>query len=48
MAQAPTGIGKTIATVFPLLKAVPRHALDKVFFWLPKPQAAGWHWMHCP
>ena len=32
MAQAPTGIGKTIATVFPLLKAVPRHALDKVFF----------------
>lgn len=32
MAQAPTGIGKTIATVFPLLKAVPRQALDKVFF----------------
>jgi len=32
MAQAPTGIGKTIATLFPLLKAAPRHALDKVFF----------------
>jgi DNA excision repair protein ERCC-2 len=32
MAQAPTGIGKTIGTVFPLLKAVPRQELDKVFF----------------
>jgi len=32
MAQAPTGIGKTIGTVFPLLKAVPKKQLDKVFF----------------
>ena len=32
MAQAPTGIGKTIGTVFPLLKAAPRQQLDKVFF----------------
>lgn len=32
MAQAPTGIGKTIATVFPLLKAMPGQKLDKVFF----------------
>ena len=32
MIQAPTGIGKTIGTVFPLLKAVPSQALDKVFF----------------
>ena len=32
MAQAPTGIGKTIGTVFPLLKAMPRRELDKVFF----------------
>lgn len=32
MAQAPTGIGKTIGTVFPLLKAVPRQQLDKLFF----------------
>ena len=32
MAQAPTGIGKTVATVFPLLKACPTQALDKVFF----------------
>jgi len=32
MAQAPTGIGKTIATVFGLLKASPEQALDKVFF----------------
>ena len=32
MAQAPTGIGKTIGTVFPLLKAAPRQQIDKVFF----------------
>ncbi|MFN3570819.1 MAG: ATP-dependent DNA helicase [Polaromonas sp.] len=32
MAQAPTGIGKTIGTVFPLLKACPTQRLDKVFF----------------
>lgn len=32
MAQAPTGIGKTIGTVFPLLKACPGEGLDKVFF----------------
>ncbi|ABE43310.1 ATP-dependent DNA helicase [Polaromonas sp. JS666] len=32
MAQAPTGIGKTMGTVFPLLKAVPGQQLDKLFF----------------
>ncbi len=32
MAQAPTGIGKTIGTLFPVLKAAPQHQLDKVFF----------------
>lgn len=32
MAQAPTGIGKTVGTIFPMLKAAPLHALDKVFF----------------
>jgi DNA excision repair protein ERCC-2 len=32
MAQAPTGIGKTMGTVFPLLKAAPKQELDKVFF----------------
>ena len=32
MAQAPTGIGKTIGTLFPALKAVPGQQLDKVFF----------------
>ncbi len=32
MAQAPTGIGKTLATLFPQLKAVPGQALDKLFF----------------
>lgn len=32
LAQAPTGIGKTVATLFPLLKACPVQELDKVFF----------------
>jgi DNA excision repair protein ERCC-2 len=32
LAQAPTGIGKTIATLFPMLKACPGQELDKVFF----------------
>ena len=32
MAQATTGIGKTIGTVFPLLKAMPKQQLDKLFF----------------
>ncbi len=32
LAQAPTGIGKTVATLFPLLKARPARKLDKVFF----------------
>lgn len=32
LAQAPTGIGKTVATVFSMLKAAPAHGLDKVFY----------------
>ena len=32
MAQAPTGIGKTLGTIFPLLKAMAGQALDKVLF----------------
>lgn len=32
LAQAPTGIGKTVATLFGMLKAASPHALDKVFF----------------
>jgi Rad3-related DNA helicase len=32
LAQAPTGIGKTVGTLFPVLKAAPRQRLDKVFF----------------
>ncbi|EXF46678.1 rad3-related DNA helicase [Pseudomonas sp. BAY1663] len=32
MAQAPTGIGKTLATLFPQLKAFPGQRLDKLFF----------------
>jgi DNA excision repair protein ERCC-2 len=37
MAQAPTGIGKTVGTLFPALKAFPKHgsretSLDKLFF----------------
>ncbi|MBT9512135.1 MAG: ATP-dependent DNA helicase [Acidovorax sp.] len=32
LAQAPTGIGKTMGTLFPLLKAMPGQQIDKVFF----------------
>jgi DNA excision repair protein ERCC-2 len=32
LAQAPTGIGKTLGTVFPMLKACPTQGLDKVYF----------------
>ena len=32
LAQAPTGIGKTLGTLFPLLKAAPAAKLDKLFF----------------
>ena len=32
MAQASTGIGKTIGTIFPLLKACPTQKIDKIFF----------------
>jgi DNA excision repair protein ERCC-2 len=32
MAQAPTGIGKTLATIFPLLKACASAQIDRIFF----------------
>ena len=32
LVEAPTGIGKTLGTLFPTLKAMPRHALDRLAF----------------
>ena len=32
LAQAPTGIGKTVGSLFPVLRAMPQEGLDKVFF----------------
>ncbi|MCC5884263.1 MAG: ATP-dependent DNA helicase [Halomonas sp.] len=32
LAQAPTGIGKTVATLFPTLKAMPRQDIDRIAF----------------
>jgi DNA excision repair protein ERCC-2 len=32
LAQAPTGIGKTVGSLFPVLKAAPQQKLDKVIF----------------
>jgi len=48
LAQAPTGIGKTIGTVFPLLKACPTQGLDKVYFLTAKTsgRAAALHAVH--
>lgn len=40
-AQAPTGIGKTVGTLFPLLKAMPEQSLDKVFFLTAKGSGRG-------
>jgi len=36
LAQAPTGIGKTIGTLFPVLKAMPTEKVDKLFFLVAK------------
>lgn len=40
-AQAPTGIGKTLGTIFPLLKACPEQGLDKIFFLTAKGTGHG-------
>jgi Rad3-related DNA helicase len=32
LAQAPTGIGKTVGTLFPMLRAMPAQGLDKIAF----------------
>ena len=32
LAQAPTGIGKTVGTLFPMLKALAKGKLDKIFY----------------
>jgi len=32
LAQAPTGIGKTVGTLFPLLRAMPVHGIDKLAY----------------
>ena len=32
LAQAPTGIGKTVGSLFPVLKAAPTQRIDKIFF----------------
>jgi Rad3-related DNA helicase len=36
LAQAPTGIGKTVGTIFPVLKAMPTEKVDKLFFLVAK------------
>ncbi|MDB5943712.1 MAG: ATP-dependent helicase, partial [Ramlibacter sp.] len=32
LAQAPTGIGKTVGTIYPLLRAAASHKIDKLFY----------------
>ena len=41
MAQAPTGIGKTVGTIFPMLKACATQGLDKLFFLTAKGTGHG-------
>ena len=41
LAQAPTGIGKTLAALFPALKAVPGQGLDKLYYLTAKESGRG-------
>ncbi len=41
IAQAPTGIGKTVATIFPLLKGWTARQTDKIFFLTAKTSGRG-------
>ena len=41
LVQAPTGIGKTIGTVFPALRAMPERGVDKIFFLTAKTPGRG-------
>lgn len=41
LVQAPTGIGKTIGTVFPSLRAMPERGIDKLFFLTAKTPGRG-------
>jgi DNA excision repair protein ERCC-2 len=41
IAQAPTGIGKTVATIFPLLRGWASHKTDKLFFLTAKTSGRG-------
>lgn len=45
LAEAPTGLGKSIGTVFPLLKAMPSSGLDKLCFLTAKRsgRTQAWH-----
>ena len=47
MAQASTGIGKTLGTLFPLLKAMVPQKLDKVFFLTAKTPGGRWRLTPC-
>lgn len=39
-AEAPTGIGKTVSTLYPALRAMGEGACDKIFYFTPKATAA--------
>lgn len=41
LAEAPTGVGKTLGTLFPMLKAMPASGLDKIFFLSAKTPGRG-------
>ena len=41
LAQAPTGLGKTLGTLFPILKALKAREIDKVFFLVAKTSGRG-------
>ena len=47
MAQAPTGIGKTLGTLFPQLKAFPGSGWTSCSFSPPRRPVDARHWMRC-
>lgn len=47
LAQAPTGIGKTLGTLFPLLKRARRKGWIKCFIWRRARRGGNWRWMPC-
>ena len=43
--EAPTGLGKTLGTLFPALMAMPAAKQDRLFYLTCRPLPGSWRWM---